>query len=121
TMTGDVLMDFADYGAEERTEEVAALYAELFADEPEPQSEPLATGPGFSGSDYELIERAKRSDNGSKFARLWEGDVTIFDGDHSRADMSLCTMLAFWTGRDAARIDRIFRQSGLMRPKWDSK
>src|SRR5439155_6898238 len=26
--------------------------------------------------------------------------------------------LAFWTRRDAARMDRLFRQSGLMRPKW---
>jgi hypothetical protein len=30
-------------------------------------------------------------------------------------------MLAFWTGRDAARVDHLFRQSGLMRPKWDQK
>jgi primase-polymerase (primpol)-like protein len=27
--------------------------------------------------------------------------------------------LAFWTGGDAARMDRLFRQSGLMRAKWD--
>jgi hypothetical protein len=28
-------------------------------------------------------------------------------------------MLAFWTGGDAARIDTLFRQSGLYRKKWD--
>jgi replicative DNA helicase len=28
-------------------------------------------------------------------------------------------MLAFWTRRDAAQIDRLFRRSKLMRPKWD--
>jgi hypothetical protein len=28
-------------------------------------------------------------------------------------------MLAFWTGGDAARIDALFRQSGLYREKWD--
>jgi hypothetical protein len=27
--------------------------------------------------------------------------------------------LAFWTGRDAGRIDVLFRRSGLMRPKWE--
>ena len=28
-------------------------------------------------------------------------------------------MLAFYTGKDAAQMDGLFRQSGLMRPKWD--
>jgi primase-polymerase (primpol)-like protein len=28
-------------------------------------------------------------------------------------------MLAFWTGGDAARIDSLFRRSGLYRKKWD--
>jgi putative DNA primase/helicase len=28
-------------------------------------------------------------------------------------------MLAFWTGGDAQRMDRLFRCSGLMREKWD--
>jgi putative DNA primase/helicase len=31
----------------------------------------------------------------------------------------LSNHLAFWTGRDADRMDRLFRRSGLMRPKWD--
>jgi putative DNA primase/helicase len=30
-------------------------------------------------------------------------------------------MLAFWTGGDPARIDTLFRQSGLYRKKWDRK
>ena len=30
-------------------------------------------------------------------------------------------MLTFWTGRDAARIDALFRHSGLMREKWDER
>ena len=38
---------------------------------------------------------------------------------HSEADLALCNMLAFWTGRDAGRIDRLFRSSGLMREKWE--
>ena len=33
--------------------------------------------------------------------------------------MALCALLAFWTGKDTARMDRLFRRSGLMRPKWD--
>ena len=37
----------------------------------------------------------------------------------SEADLGLCKILAFWTGNDAERIDRLFRRSGLMRNKWD--
>jgi putative DNA primase/helicase len=38
--------------------------------------------------------------------------------DNSVADLALCAMLAFWT-QDPTQMDRLFRQSGLMRPKWD--
>src|SRR5262249_44036992 len=30
-------------------------------------------------------------------------------------------MLAFWTDKDRQHMDRIFRSSGLMRPKWDER
>jgi putative DNA primase/helicase len=29
--------------------------------------------------------------------------------------------LAFWTGKDAERMDQLFRLSGLYRPKWDER
>jgi hypothetical protein len=34
--------------------------------------------------------------------------------------MGLCFYLGFWTGGDPERMDRLFRDSGLMRGKWDS-
>jgi putative DNA primase/helicase len=34
--------------------------------------------------------------------------------------MALVSLLAFWTGGDRARIDQLFRQSGLYREKWDA-
>ncbi len=33
--------------------------------------------------------------------------------------MALCLHLAFWTGGDVTWMDDLFRQSGLMREKWD--
>jgi len=33
--------------------------------------------------------------------------------------MGLCFYLAFWTGGDPDRMDRLFRDSGLMRGKWN--
>lgn len=69
--------------------------------------------------DRELIEKAQAAQGGAKFSRLWAGDTADAGGDHSKADLALCNMLAFWTGRDRDRMDRLFRQSGLMRPKWE--
>ena len=43
----------------------------------------------------------------------------LINGDHSASDLALCNHLAFWTGNSATRIDAMFRESGLMRDKWD--
>jgi putative DNA primase/helicase len=69
-------------------------------------------------TDLELIEKAKHAGNGEKFSRLWSGDTSGYPSQ-SEADLALCCLLAFWTGRDPARIDSLFRQSGLYREKWD--
>ena len=54
--------------------------------------------------------------------RLWRGDWQADHESQSHADYDLCrTFLAFWTGNDAERMDRLFRQSGLYRPKWDER
>jgi putative DNA primase/helicase len=105
-----------------RLDELDALYADVF---PEP-----ATANGHQGRDPEpgevnlddedLLRRARAASNGADFDRLWAGDASAHDS-HSEADLALCSMLAFWTGRDAARMDRLFRRSGLMRDKWDER
>lgn len=69
-------------------------------------------------ADEELLERAQNAQNGEKFERLWRGSTTGYPS-HSEADMALCCLFAFWTGGNATRVDRLFRQSGLMRAKWD--
>ena len=68
--------------------------------------------------DQELVERATRARNGDEFSSLWAGDWQGRYGSQSEADLALCGVLAFWTGRDAGRVDRLFRASGLMRGKW---
>lgn len=69
-------------------------------------------------TDQELLEKARSAANGDKFDRLWRGQTSGYPSQ-SEADMALCSLLAFWTGRDANRIDLLFRDSGLMREKWD--
>lgn len=72
----------------------------------------------FTLSDDEVLKIAAGASNGVAFMQLWNGD-TSGHSSHSEADLALCNMLAFYTGKDAAQIDRLFRQSGLMRPKWN--
>ena len=64
--------------------------------------------------------KAKGAANGDKFQLLWEG--TWQDAGYSsqsEADLALCTLLSFWSGREKEQIDRLFKQSGLMRDKWN--
>jgi putative DNA primase/helicase len=68
--------------------------------------------------DEELLEKATNASNGEKFERLWNGNTVGYDSQ-SEADMALCYLLAFWTGGDRTRIDHLFRESGLLREKWD--
>ena len=68
-----------------------------------------------------VIEKASRSRKGTSFSALMSGDTSAYGGDQSRADQALCNILAFWCGGNPEQIDRIFRQSGLMRDKWDEK
>lgn len=73
--------------------------------------------------DKDLLDKMFNSKHGTTIRDLWHGNLSKFSNDandgHSEADLALCSHLAFWTGGDTARIDSLFRQSGLMRPKWN--
>ena len=97
-----------------------------------------AAVPEWSGpaDDAELIQkmllsqpgiRALRGESAS-FVELWTGAESLGryypDGEKGRpfdwsgAELALCTRLAFWAGKNPVRMDRLFRQSALMRDKW---
>ena len=71
--------------------------------------------------DQAVLEKARTAKNGAghRFEALWNGDTSAYDDDDSRADLALCSMLAWWTNRDPDRVDRMFRASALMRDKWN--
>jgi putative DNA primase/helicase len=100
-----------------RERELHALHVLLFP--PEEPRAPVAPPRPVEIADADLIAKAMAAKNGSAFAALWNGDTSAHGGDDSRADLALCSHLAFWTGGDAARIDGLFRQSGLYREKWE--
>lgn len=66
-----------------------------------------------------IVEAARRSKQGAAFGALYSGQWQGSYKSQSEADIALCNMLAFWTKKDAALMDELFRRSGLMRPKWD--
>lgn len=47
----------------------------------------------------------------------WPHDFKAFDA--SSADMALANHLAYWTGKDCERMERLMRASALVRDKWD--
>jgi primase-polymerase (primpol)-like protein len=120
TITGQHLPEMPLH-VEERQQEVDEIVGRHFTAE-QPQSEAkTARAPIEYRSDAELIRRALQARSGARFNKLWNGDVSDYDGDHSRADAALCRMLSYWTRGDATQIDRLFRLSGLMREKWNRK
>lgn len=87
--------------------------------------------------DDRLIERALRSQSaagafgtGASFADLWYGNTAVLSRaypdnggsapyDQSSADSALAQHLAFWTGKNCERIERLMRRSSLAREKWE--
>jgi hypothetical protein len=70
--------------------------------------------------DDEILELMFAAANGAKWRTVFEGDYSDYPSQ-SEADFSLCRKLRFFTRANPAQMDRLFRRSGLMRPKWDEK
>lgn len=64
-------------------------------------------------SDEELLQKMFSSKNGDKIKALYSGDISQFNGDDSSADASLCSHIAFWTQKDASRIESLWLASPL--------
>lgn len=100
---------------------------------------PQGVDPAYTGpeNDDELLARAMLSGGAgasfglkASFKDLWTADVTVLSRiyphpnggfDRSSADAALMAHLAFWTGKDMPRMDRLFRRSALMRDKYATR
>ena len=78
--------------------------------------------PGLSHlGDDAVMRHGFAAKNGEKFATLHAGVWRDLNPvwTHSEADLAYVCNLVFWCSGDVNQIDRLFRQSGLYRPKWD--
>jgi predicted transcriptional regulator len=71
-------------------------------------------------SSEKLIEKAREAGNADTFVPLWEGDTSGYESE-AQADFVLCSLLAFWTGGDGEWVDQLYRESELMRDRWDEQ
>jgi hypothetical protein len=126
---------------EDLTTELVTLQTELFPPKV-PRAHPNATDASSNGdpdrvsessqtrvlntsftvllSDDQLLDRARRAGNGSRFAALFDrGAWQDRYASESEGDMALLCMLAFWTAGDPGRMERLFARSALADQKWE--
>jgi len=108
TFTGDIVPECKGT-IEARKDELLKLFEELKQAEEEKKSV------------RSILSKIKKSKDSEAFFALYQGRWQESYPSQSEADLALCNKLAFWTGKDPALMDLLFRQSGLMRLKWDEK
>lgn len=113
-MTGNSCSEYE--GIAECSDSIKPLHEKYIGGGREPQAKVRPAVSLFSADD--IVKAAAGAKNGGKFVALYGGDTAGYTSS-SEADMALCSILAFWTGCDASKMDVIFRSSGLMREKWD--
>lgn len=62
-------------------------------------------------TDEEVLSIMFHEKNGDKIKRIYEGDNSDYKNDASSADLALFNKLAFYTGRNANQMERIFKDS----------
>lgn len=103
----------------DRTDELAEVFEQYFDDSDIQGRVNLAEfeKDEIKLSNESLWEKMFRSKNGDEIRSLYNG--SLINDDHSASDLALCNYLAFWTGKSATRMDAMFRETSLMRDKWD--
>ena len=94
---------------EERQQEIEALHQEVFGGKSNSQGT----------DDSILLRKIQQSPQGRKFDKLFRGDWADDYPTQSESDLAMANILAYWANGDESIMDRLFRQSGLMREKWD--
>ena len=106
TMTGDV---YIQAPIAERNSQLNELWNQLGGGS---LMTPVVESQPSNKSDDDIILAASRASNSETFKRLWAGDISGHNNDHSAADQALINILAFYT-KDHEQAARIFHRSVL--------
>lgn len=116
TITGDV------YLKNEITENMEALQwlldKYMKCKTPEKSSAELQEHRESYLTDEGVLVKAMASKQGEKFRKLWNGDISDYPFN-SEADLGLISIISFYCNGNRAQVDRLYRQSALVRSKWD--
>ena len=111
-ITGDVLDGYSDE-VKDNPAATENVWWEHFLRLDAVESTPKTSGT----SKDDLLELMMASKNGAAIRNLYNGVSS--SGDDSADDMSLLNHLAFWTGKNPARMESMFNESALgKRTKW---
>lgn len=109
---------------QERTKQVKVVIAKYLPDKDKSKQPDVLQQVAkyrIDESEAEIWGKMFSSKKGEEIRSLYDGNLSGYGDDHSRADQALANHLAYWTNGDAQRMDAMFRQSGLMREKWDQR
>lgn len=115
-LTGNLYGEYREI--EDCTESIKILKSKYL---PEDTPAPVIDYEEISLDDADLVDKARGCRTGYLFDMLYSGNWEGVYPSQSEADLAFCNLLAFWTQKDAAQMDRIFRSSGLYRKKWDRR
>jgi len=103
----------------EAQEPINALYEKYFPYQNNTTDDSILPKTQIPLSDKEIIQLLENNPDEREFRPLfYSGDLSASNNDHSSADWNLCRMFIIYT-QEPEQVDRLFRQSKLIRPKWD--
>lgn len=115
TVTGEPRNDTALKDIQPAIDKILTMLKKPPAASEEGKAVTSTPAPVLNLSDTDIITMIRENKTqGPKFHSLYDlGDVSTYGDDQSSADQALLTMLAFWTGKNAEQMKRIFLSSKL--------
>ncbi|GGA43211.1 phage/plasmid primase, P4 family [Psychrobacillus lasiicapitis] len=116
TVTGNMIKGYEKI--EYSTEVINHICTKFFEkEENQKQMNLLIEEKGYESQD--LLEIMFSHKNGDRLRQLYQGSWQNYYTSQSEADLAFCNALAFYTQKDANKMDSLFRMSSLYRKKWD--